>query len=83
MIMIHVVCIKQLITHTIIKERNIEAPYLSDGRATSDAMAGLVKFPGFLLEHLAAAPSGLLDGPPPAPRGAGERWPSARPRCIY
>eukprot|EP00929_Paragymnodinium_shiwhaense_P047336 TRINITY_DN24009_c0_g1_i1.p1 TRINITY_DN24009_c0_g1~~TRINITY_DN24009_c0_g1_i1.p1 ORF type:complete len:486 (+),score=90.24 TRINITY_DN24009_c0_g1_i1:57-1460(+) len=37
-----------------------EASYLSEGTKTSDAMARLVFFPGFLLEHLGAATSGCL-----------------------
>lgn len=42
-----------------------EAPYLSEGTRTGDAMAGLVFFPGFLFEHLAVAGSGCIeDGPP-------------------
>jgi len=61
-----------------------EAPYLSDGRATSDAMAGLVKFPGFLLEHLASAPSGILQEPPPAADGKSQGWSlGTRPVLLY
>lgn len=46
-----------------------DAPYCTDGRKTSDGMAGLVGFRqtglSFLLAHLADAKSGcLLDGPP-------------------
>ena len=46
-----------------------EAPYCSDGRTTSDSMAGLVGFRqvglSFLLAHLAAAPSGCWRDAPP------------------
>ena len=49
----------------------VMAPYLTDGRTTSDGMAGLVGFRqlglSFLLAHLANAPSGCwLDAPPVA-----------------
>ena len=49
-----------------------EAPYCTDGRATSDGMAGLVGFRqlglSFLLAHLANAHSGCwLDAPPVQP----------------
>ena len=55
------------------------APYCTDGRATSDGMAGLVGFRqvglSFLLAHLADAPSGCtLDAPPVG---------DACPRLIY
>eukprot|EP00443_Scrippsiella_acuminata_P030854 CAMPEP_0115304398 /NCGR_PEP_ID=MMETSP0270-20121206/71443_1 /TAXON_ID=71861 /ORGANISM="Scrippsiella trochoidea, Strain CCMP3099" /LENGTH=403 /DNA_ID=CAMNT_0002722485 /DNA_START=258 /DNA_END=1469 /DNA_ORIENTATION=+ len=38
--------------------RDGDAAYLTEGTKTSDAMARLVFFPGFLLEHLGAASSG-------------------------
>ncbi|CAK9069626.1 unnamed protein product [Durusdinium trenchii] len=50
-----------------------EAPYLSEGRRTSDAMARLVFFPGFLLEHLGTASSGCWEDAPP----------SASPQGLY
>lgn len=43
-----------------------EAPYLTEGTRTSDAMARLVFFPGFLLEHLGVASSGCLQDAPPS-----------------
>ena len=47
------------------------APYCTDGRETSDGMAGLVGFKqlglSFLLAHLADAPSGTWLDAPPAP----------------
>ena len=53
-----------------------EAPYCTDGRATSDGMAGLVGFRqlglSFLLAHLANAHSGCwLDAPPRTPADGG------------
>mmetsp|Transcript_122870 Transcript_122870/g.393595 ORF Transcript_122870/g.393595 Transcript_122870/m.393595 type:complete len:483 (-) Transcript_122870:107-1555(-) len=51
-----------------------EAPYLTEGTGTSDAMAKLVFFPGFLLEHLGFASSGCAaEGAPllPQPGAAG------------
>jgi len=48
-----------------------EAPYLTEGTGTSSAMAGLVFFPGFLLEHLGVAGSGCIEGAPPALPTAG------------
>jgi hypothetical protein len=50
-------------------EGNADADYCTDGRVTSDGMAGLVGFRqlgiSFLLAHLASAKSGaLLDAPP-------------------
>ena len=46
-----------------------EAPYCTDGRDTSDGMAGLVGFKqlglSFLLAHLATAPSGCWSDAPP------------------
>ena len=50
------------------------APYCTDGRQTSDGMAGLVGFRqtglSFLLAHLAGAASGTwLDSPPAEPSG--------------
>lgn len=49
-----------------------EAPYLSEGQATSDAMARLVFFPGFLLEHLGSASSGCWEDAAPL---SSERFP--------
>ena len=50
-------------------DTGVDAPYCTDGRETSDGMAGLVGFRqlglSFLLAHLANAPSGcVLDAPP-------------------
>ena len=41
-----------------------EAPYFPFGRDTSDALAGLVYFPTFLLSHLATAKSGCVADAP-------------------
>lgn len=56
-----------------------EAPYLTEGTGTSDAMARLVFFPGFLLEHLGYASSGCLKGMPPDAVGG----PSGYPVLVY
>jgi len=54
----------------------VEAPYLTEGTGTSDAMARLVFFPGFLLEHLGAASSGcLLDPAPLLPGASDQKYP--------
>ena len=51
------------------------APYCTDGRKTSDGMAGLVGFKqlglSFLLAHLASAPSGTWLNAPPATTAKG------------
>ena len=60
------------------------APYCTDGRATSDGMAGLVGFRqlglSFLLAHLASAPSGTWLDAPPAATAAEEAPP---PLLVY
>ena len=60
------------------------APYCTDGRATSDGMAGLVGFRqlglSFLLAHLASAPSGTWLDALPATTGAEEAPP---PLLVY
>ena len=61
-----------------------EAPYSTDGRKTSDGMAGLVLFRqlglSFLLAHLASAPSGTWLDAPPAHAAAEEPPP---PLLVY
>ena len=61
-----------------------EAPYSTDGRKTSDGMAGLVLFRqlglSFLLAHLASAPSGTWLDAPPAHAAAEEPLP---PLLVY
>jgi len=64
------------------------APYCTDGRKTSDGMAGLVGFRqlglSFLLAHLANASSGCYENIPPLPSAAsGSTTTTGMPLLVY
>jgi hypothetical protein len=63
------------------------APYCTDGRKTSDGMAGLVGFRqlglSFLLAHLANASSGCYENIPPLPSTAATGTSNGMPLLVY
>jgi len=71
-------------TPTLHEPHPNDAPYCTDGRETSDGMAGLVGFRqlglSFLLAHLADAPSGCYRDVPPLEGGGGGK---GLPLLVY